>query len=42
MQTIADNEYAQFKEIKKLVAPFGVRGTPSGFSEKGHRFIEVK
>lgn len=42
MQTIADNEYAQFKEIKKLVAPFGVGGTPFGFSEKGHRFIEVK
>jgi len=42
MQKLADNEYAEFKEVKKLVVPFGVGGTPTGFSEKSHRFIEVK
>ena len=34
--------YIEFDNVKKLVAPFGVRGIPSGFSSKGHRFIEVK
>ena len=34
--------YIEFDNVKKLVAPFGVRGIPFGFSSKGHRFIEVK
>ena len=37
-----DEVYIDFENVEKIVAPFGVRGLPFGFSSRGHRFIEVK
>ena len=37
-----DEVYVDFDNVQKIVAPFGVRGLPFGFSSRGHRFIEVK
>lgn len=42
-RTTENNEvYVYFNNVEKIVAPFGGRASPVGFSSRGHRFIEVK
>ena len=40
--TINNETLSDTENVEKIVAPFGVRGLPFGFSSRGHRFIEVK